>query len=216
MNKNLREEIIKYGKIIYEGKHVEGTGGNISVRVPQDRNLFMITPSGMSYNKLNPEDIVVCNLDGKVIKGNRKPSIEHNLHAEIYKVREDVDAIIHTHSLYSTALAIARTPLPAIEAGLALIGDTIEVADYANPGTKELAQNVVKTLGKKGAVLVANHGLVAVSSNLKKAFNIVERIEHGGRLYFLASTAGKVFMIPKKECEEIRQFVAKKYGQKII
>lgn len=214
MSINLREEIIKYGKIIYTGKHVEGTGGNISARMPQDKNLFMITPSGMPYNELKPEDIVICNLEGEIIEGNRKPSIEKNMHAEIYKVREDVDAIIHTHSLYSTALAIARTPLPAIEAGLAMIGDTIDVAEYANPGTKELAQNVAKTLGKKGAVLVANHGLVAVSNNLKVAFNIVGQVEHSGRLYFLASTAGKVFIIPKKECEEIRQFVIKKYGQK--
>lgn len=214
MSINLREEIIKYGKIIYAGKHVEGTGGNISARMPQDRNLFMITPSGMPYNELKPEDIVICNLDGEIIEGNRKPSIEKNMHAEIYKIRGDVDAIIHTHSLYSAALAIARTPLPAIEAGLAMIGDTIDVAEYANPGTKELAKNVAKTLGKKGAVLVANHGLVAVSNNLKGAFNIVGQVEHGGRLYFLASTTGKVFMIPKKECEEIRQFVTKKYGQK--
>ena len=76
MDKNLREEIIKYGKIIYEGKHVEGTEGNISARSTQERSLFLITPSGMPYNTLNPEDIVVCNLNGEAIKGNRKPSIE--------------------------------------------------------------------------------------------------------------------------------------------
>ena len=136
---DIRKEIIKTGILILEKGLVQGTGGNISRRTEKG---ILITPSGMDYRTLTCEDIVLLAPDGKVLEGTRVPSIERSLHLRIYRSRADINAVIHTHSVYATAIAAARQPLcPITDNQVAVFGGTVPVADYAPIGTQELAEN---------------------------------------------------------------------------
>jgi len=207
-------ELIEYANKLVESEYVHGTGGNISLRSADNSEIILITPSGMEYCDLVPDDIAVCDLNCKVIEGRCKPSIELGMHSGIYKSRKDVLAIMHSHSIYSLGLAMSRKPLPAVQASLVFIGNPIEIAEYANPGTPELAENVVRSLAGNGAVLLANHGLVTVSTNLKSAYEIVEKIEISIRAYLYAKIFGGAVAISQEEGEELIEFVKQNYGQK--
>ena len=155
---------------------VASTWGNISGRVGP--NQIYITPSGMEYESLEVEDITLIDLNGNVLEGKRKPSSEFQLHCEIYKAREDVQGIVHTHSKCASAFAVVQKPIPPlIEDMVQVVGGEVSVAQYALPGTKELATNAVWALGSKGAVLLANHGVVGVGYNLQEAYKACLLVE---------------------------------------
>lgn len=190
-----------------------GTWGNISVRV--DPENFLITPSGMSYGCLVLEDIVMVNMRGEVVNSKRKPSIEHGLHRKIYSARPDVGAVIHTHPQYSTAFAIARVNIPAVSEELVqIIGEGVECARYALPGTEELAKNVVEGLGKNNAVLMANHGAVCVGESLAGAFKVAEVLEKAAKTIIYATIIGTPKTIPHDDCLAMQDFARNHYGQK--
>jgi len=210
----LSKQILEIGRRLSESAHVIGTGGNISARVRSNPELFLITPSGLPYETLRVNDMVTCHVDGHVVDGSRVPSIEFKMHAMIYKARQDVFAIIHTHSLYSTALAIAGRRLPALTTGMAVIAPEIGVAEYAMPGTEALAVNVVRALGANSAVLLANHGLVVVADNLQKALGFCEQVERGAQLYILSHIVGTPTSLTLRQCRELKKHLSKIYGQK--
>ncbi|MBC7323873.1 MAG: class II aldolase/adducin family protein, partial [Moorella sp. (in: Bacteria)] len=144
------------GRRLVEERLVVGTWGNISIR-EDDGQLFVITPSGMPYECIKPEDTVIVNFAGEVVEGDRKPSTETPLHSAIYQARPDVGAVVHTHSTYAGACAVARVPLPPITEDLVQIaGGGVDVAEYALPGSTQLAENALRALGDKNAVLLAN------------------------------------------------------------
>ncbi len=209
-----KKEIIEYGKKIFHSDHVAGTSGNLSCRGENGANTyFLITPSGMQYDALIPDDIVIMDLSGNKIEGKRRPSIEYSMHSNIYKSRNEVNAVIHTHSIYTSALAVARIPLPVIVEDLCLIGDEIKVAPYARAGSQQLANNVVNTLGKARAVILANHGLVSVGKDLKDAFKVCEMVERVARIFILAKSIGKAYVLSSRELEDLRDFLKSDYGQ---
>jgi len=190
-----------------------GTWGNISVRV--DGETFLITPSGMSYGSLKIDDIVMADMKGNTIDNKRKPSIEHALHRMIYSHRPDVGAVIHTHPQYSTAFAIARKDIPAVSEELVqIIGEGVKCAEYALPGTEELAANVVSALGYNNAALLANHGAVCVGSNLSDAFKVAEVLEKSAKTIIMATIIGTPKVISHDECLKMQDFVKNHYGQK--
>ncbi|MGC9321777.1 MAG: class II aldolase/adducin family protein [Kosmotogaceae bacterium] len=190
-----------------------GTWGNISVRV--DDETFLITPSGMSYGSLKIDDIVMADMNGNTIDSKRKPSIEHALHRTIYRHRPDVGAVIHTHPQYSTAFAIARKDIPAVsEELIQIIGEGVKCAEYALPGTEELAANVVSALGNNNAALVANHGAVCVGDDLSDAFKVAEVLEKSAKTIIMATILGTPKVISHDECLKMQDFVKNHYGQK--
>ncbi|HOP25389.1 MAG TPA: class II aldolase/adducin family protein [Defluviitoga sp.] len=207
-------ELIEYGIKVFKSGLVHGTGGNLSLRVGKEGDMYLITPSGIDYEQIVPEDIVVMSMIGEVVEGDKKPSIEHSMHREVYINRKDVNAIIHTHPLFSTALSITRQPLPPIESTIVFMGGTIQVAEYARHGSVELAMNVVKALGDKQAVLLANHGQLAVGESLPEALNNCVGVEFCAQMYILAASIGNVHPIPPEKCEELRKFINTSYGQK--
>jgi L-fuculose-phosphate aldolase len=209
-----KAELIDYGVKIFKGGLVHGTGGNLSLRVGNEGNLYLITPSGMDYEKIVQDDIVVMDMNGDIVEGNKKPSIEHAMHREVYKSRKDVKAIVHTHPLYSTALSITGQSLPEIESTIVFMGGTIEIAEFARHGSLELAMNVVKALGDRKAVLLANHGQLAVGESLSEAWNNCVGVEFCAQMYILAKSIGKVYTIPPEKCEDLRNFIKTSYGQK--
>ena len=190
-----------------------GTWGNISVRV--DDETFLITPSGMSYGSLKIDDIVMADMKGNTIDSKRKPSIEHALHRTIYRHRPDVGAVIHTHPQYSTAFAIARKDIPAVsEELIQIIGEGVKCAEYALPGTEELAANVVSALGNNNAALLANHGAVCVGGDLSDAFKVAEVLEKSAKTIIMATILGTPEVISHDECLKMQDFVKNHYGQK--
>ena len=173
-------------------------GGNISIRTPENPRNFLITPSGKKKDTLQPEDIVIIDENGNVLEGEYKPSIEHSMHIEIYQHRKDINAIIHAHTIFSSAFAVARVDIPKlIEEYVIAIGGEVKVAKFAPAGSKELAENIVDALGIRKAALVANHGVVACGKNLEDALNVLVSVEKTAQLYVYAKLLGEPYQLPE-------------------
>lgn len=210
----LRNAIIETGKAMVANQLTRGAMGNISARIP-GTSKYYITPSGMDYFSLQPEDIVLVDYETDEVVGKRRPSIEIHLHGEIYRVRPDVNGVVHTHSPYASAMAAARKPIPPVLdlVGL-LIGGQVEVAGHAVPGTLELAHNCVRALGSRGGVLVANHGAIGVGPDLKTAFGAADIIESAAMAVFFASLVGGAVPLSEERIKEEREYVSAHYGQR--
>lgn len=162
--------------------------GNLSIRTPRG---FLITPSGLPYAEAGAEDLVELTLDGATLAGQRRPSSEWRLHADLYAARPDAHAIVHTHSPHATALSCARRPIPALHYMIAFAGgDDIRCSGYATFGTSELATQAVAALAGRRACLLANHGVVALGATLAGADVLAREVENLARQYLLLLAAG--------------------------
>ncbi|MCR6544210.1 class II aldolase/adducin family protein [Dehalobacterium formicoaceticum] len=209
----LKDQIIQVGKKLVDAQLVVGTWGNISCRVPNHKN-YHITPSGMIYHQLKSEDIVTMNFAGEVVEGDRKPSSEFILHQEIYKARSDVGAIVHTHSNYACSFAVAQERIPPVlEEAAQLIGGPVEVARYAPPGSLKLAIHGVRALENRNAVLLANHGVVAVGRSLEEAFTVAVLVEKLAQVFLNAKSLGTAHVLNDVETKNLRESFLKHYGQ---
>ncbi len=175
-------QILQACEDVLDAELVFGTWGNLSILL-EDGNI-LITPSGIPYDELREEDLVICNMKGEIVKGKQAPSSELKMHVEIYKTRKDVKAIVHTHSLYASVASATLTEIPMlVEDAAMVIGGTVLVTDYKAPGTQELAEEVVKKLGKVNAVIMANHGQVGVGKTLDDAILAAVMCEKSCQLY---------------------------------
>ncbi len=200
-----RLRILDAGRNIIKKGLVVATWGNISCRI-KGKDYIAITPSGMEYDVLKTEDIVILDMEGNIIQGHRRPSTETLLHRHIYKNREDINAIVHTHSTYATALACLHRPIePIIEELVQVVGGEVKVAEYALPGSKALAYNALVALQDKNAVLLANHGMVGVAGTLKEAFKVCEIVEKGAKITILCNMIGQPVQISPEDVEAIRE-----------
>ena len=210
----LKKLILETGRKMAESGLVAGTWGNISAW-DETRQGFWITPSGMDYFTLTEEDLVLLNREGTVLAGKRKPSSELLLHAEIYKKRADVKGIVHTHSIYATAHAVARVPLPGIVEDLVMIvGGEVRVSEYQFPGTMELAVSAVEALGDKNAVFLANHGLVGVGNSLEEAYKVCQVVEKSAQIHIMSLQLGGPVLLSPKDIQLMRFTYQEKYGQR--
>ena len=206
-----REQVIEYSlKLLSEGL-TNGTAGNVSI-FNREEGLVAISPTGVNYSELTPEMISVVDLNGKLIEG-LKPSSELEMHMILYRNREDVNAVIHTHPVYTTVLACLREDLPAIDYMIAVTGATkVRCAEYASYGTKELAENAYKAMGSSLAVILANHGLTTAGKDIANAFNITVQVEYISNLYIKARNIGEPIILPDKEMNSMLERF-KTYGQ---
>ena len=209
--KKEREQVIEYSlKLLSEGL-TNGTAGNVSI-FNREKGLVAISPTGVNYSELTPEMISIVDLDGKLIEG-LKPSSELEMHMILYRNREDVNAVIHTHPVYTTVLACLRQDLPAIDYMIAVTGATkVRCAEYASYGTKELAENAYKAMGSSLAVILANHGLTTAGKDIANAFNITVQVEYISNLYIKARNIGEPIILPDKEMNSMLERF-KTYGQ---
>lgn len=207
-----REDVVKYCRKLIQANLTKGTGGNISI-LNREQGLFAISASGIDYFEMEAEDVVVMDINGKVVDGIRKPSSEHELHRIFYTKRNDIDAVVHTHCIYCTVLATNREILPASNYMIALAGKDVRCAEYASFGTIELANNAFEAMKDRKAVLLANHGLLAGSTDILNAFNIAEEIEFCAEVYVKARSIGKPVILDDKEMENMFEKF-KTYGQK--
>ncbi|WP_398581468.1 L-fuculose-phosphate aldolase [Streptococcus sp. 2022WUSS037] len=207
-----RKELIKYGKKLVTEGLTKGTGGNLSV-FNREKGLMAITPSGIDFFEIKEEDIVIMNLEGQVVEGEKLPSSEWYMHLIQYQKREDLDAVIHAHTTYGTVLAVLREPLPASHYMIAVAGKDVRVADYATYGTKELAENAAEAMKDRRAVFLANHGILAGAQDLLNAFNIIEEVEYCSKIYCVAKSMGEPVILPDEEMELMAEKF-KTYGQR--
>lgn len=208
----LREEIVAAGQYLLDRGLVFGTAGNISARIDESR--FVLTPSGMDYRRFGPADLCLVNLENGEVAGTRRPSVEIALHATVYRIRPDVGAVVHTHSKHATAVACARRELPCILDAMAVqFGGPVPVAKYAIPGSKDLADNATRSLGDGGAVLIANHGVLAVGADLSEAIDRAELVERSAEIFLLAGSAGKAVPLDTDSIRWIQAFFRTSYGQ---
>jgi L-fuculose-phosphate aldolase len=178
---------------------VVGTAGNVSVRLDSEsgRELMAVTPSGTSYDGLTQDDVVVTDFEIEPVEGDLPPSSESLLHSGIYRRRPDVHAIVHTHAIYSSVLAVSGIDLPpVIDEVVVYVGGAIEVSRYGFPGTPELADNVCDALGHNKAAFIANHGAVTVGETLEEALSICRLVERASQIYIMARSLGQVTPIP--------------------
>ena len=197
------QQIIYVCKEMIRKEYIVGTAGNVSVRVklPDGQDAFLVTPSSVKYDEMDIEDIVLIDSNGDTIIGRRNPTSEKRVHLAIYRTREDIKAIVHSHAPYSTALSIARMPIgPIVDEVIPFIGGC-EVAEFGMAGTDELADNAVAALGENLAVFIANHGNVACGSDLDQAWTVCQQVEMAAKIQYRASLLGTIYAIPE-EAEE--------------
>jgi L-fuculose-phosphate aldolase len=209
----LKQKILEIGREIIQTGLVAGTWGNISAW-DDSRAGFWITPSGMDYLALKEEDLVLLNLQGGVLEGHRKPSSEEQLHRAIYAKRKDVKGIVHTHSIYASAHAVARVPLPGLVEDFAMIvGEEVSVADYQRAGTEALAEAAVRTLADRNGVFLANHGLVGVGRSVEEALKVCQIIEKSAQIHIESRMLGIPFQLSDEDKRGLRFDYLNQYGQ---
>lgn len=193
----LRQDIIATAVKFNQTGLSVGTSGNLSVK--KDSRIF-ITPSGMHYQDLVPEDIVVLDKDGQIVSGGRNPSSEWRFHRDIYLQRPEINAVVHVHSTYATAIACTQHDIPAFHYMVAAAGgDSIRCANYATFGTEALSKNAVKALAGRYACLLANHGMIATGADLKSAFELAQLVEELAQQYYLSCRMGGPVILDTEE-----------------
>jgi len=195
---------------------VVGTAGNISLRLkdPDGRELLAITPSGRYYDSLKPDDIVVVDFAGQKVEGELKATIETVMHIEVHKARRKINAVVHAHPPFCSAISIAGMDIPPlIDEQVILIGGEIKVAQYALSGTPELAKNAVEALGPRNAVILANHGVLSVGRDMREALTFCELAEELAKIYVSALGLGKVNQLAPEVVRLEKAFFAAIYGE---
>lgn len=195
--KEARKELVQWGKELYNQGLVKGSGGNLSIRLSD--GTVLLTPTGFFLGHMTEECISKCDMDGNLLEGN-KPTKEVPLHLAVYKTRPNVNAVCHTHSVNAVVYASSHDPgefMPICTPSVAAKVGRIEIKGYARPGSEELGQFVEEGLKKSNAVLLANHGVVAVGKNMEMAVSMANEVENNAILLTLAGDRMK----PLKEAE---------------
>ncbi|MFX1288780.1 MAG: NAD(P)-dependent oxidoreductase [Promethearchaeota archaeon] len=197
--KKFKEEIVDICKRLLNDGHVIGSAGNVSMRIKKgDEELVLITPSNINYEDMEPNDILIIDLEGKIIEGERNPSVEKHLHLGIYKEREDVNVIIHSHGIYSTILSTLNLSLPPVmEELVPYLGGEVACAEYGEAGSEELANNVRVSLEERNAVILANHGSLCCGSHIEGAYTVLKYLERGSQIYYLAKLIKEPNLLPE-------------------
>lgn len=186
---------------------VKGTSGNIAVR-DMEEEIAAITPSGIAYQTMRPEDITIVGLNGTWIDGPYKPSSETPMHTAVFRAREEVKATVHTHSMYATVLAMGDEELKAVTPPHAEFVP-IRTVPFAMPGSAELAQAVADNLGAGRAVLLKNHGMFCCGKNIKAAMTAAVYVEEMAEITYRAKLLGVFEPMLEEDVLKMKEFIAK-------
>jgi len=205
-----REDICRFGKLLHDRSYIAATDGNLSVRL--DSDAILCTPTMMSKGMMEPEDLVVVNLAGRRVMGRRNVSSEIAMHLLIYKLRPDVHGIVHAHPPTATGYAAAGLPLnQALVSEIVISLGCIPLARYATPGTAELTQALEPLVPDYDAILMANHGVVTYGGDLLQAYMKMETVEHFASITLVTHLLGRQQLFSD---EDVRKLVVarEKYG----
>jgi len=201
----LRQEMIRVTRIVANQGLIRSSDGNLSVRLADTR--FLMTPSGLYKMSMEPDDPIVVNQEGEVLIGKQglKPTSEINMHLEAFRQRPDINAVLHAHPPYATALTIAGLPFPTdyLPEVLVALGD-VPVAQYGTPGTLALVESIREHIKDHNAVILSHHGSITVGNNLEEALVALERLEHAAYTYYLAHNLSTPIPLPDKELNHLR------------
>jgi L-ribulose-5-phosphate 4-epimerase len=204
----LHAELPRNGLVVW-------TSGNLSARVP-DADLMVIKPSGVSYDELSPEAMVVCDLQGNAVEGGLAPSSDAATHAYIYRHLPDVGGIVHTHSPYATAWAVRAEPIPCVMTAMAdEFGGEIPVGPFALIGGEEIGRAVVETIGshRSSAVLMRGHGVFTLGEGPREAIRAAVVCEDAARIVHLARLLGPVEPLGRQSVDALYDRYQHVYGQ---
>ena len=199
-----REAVCRVGKLLYDRGYVAANDGNISVKVAENR--LLITPSGVSKGRMTPEMLLVTDMDGTVIEGDRHPSSEGKMHLEVYRGRPDVNAVVHAHPPVSTAFAVCRRGLetPYLSELVVGLGQVPCTPSFAMLSTEEVPESVRPYLAEHNALLLANHGALAWGGDLWEAFDRLETVEHTAKIVRNVQLLGGGVPLTEEEVERLR------------
>lgn len=206
----LRKQIIEVGKRTYERGYVASNDGNISARIDDKR--VLISPTGVSKGFMKAEDLVVVDMNGKVINGSKKPSSEVFMHLQVYKDRPDVNSVCHAHPPYATGFAVAGLPLDkCVLPEVIIVLGNIPIVEYGTPGTEEFYKPVLKLLPEYDAFLLANHGALTVGKDVLSAYHKMETLEHFAQITFVATQLGHIKTLNEEQVKKLTD-LREKYG----
>ncbi|HLO34158.1 MAG TPA: L-ribulose-5-phosphate 4-epimerase [Anaerolineales bacterium] len=213
MLEKLKEELVQLHLELPKNNLVVWTGGNVSAR-DFESGLVAIKPSGIRYEELRPEHMVVVDLEGKIVEGNLKPSSDTASHLYIYKHRPDVGGVVHTHSAYATAFAAVNKPIPVVLTAIAdEFGGPIPCGGFALIGDEAIGKVVLESIGKSQAVLLKNHGVFTIGKDAKSAVKAAVMTEDNARTVWLAMQIGTPDEIPQESVEKLHHRYTHVYGQ---
>ncbi|MBM4266258.1 MAG: fuculose phosphate aldolase [Deltaproteobacteria bacterium] len=196
----IKEAVLRTAKDLLRTGLVEGTAGNLSARLP-DGNVVM-TPSSLDYEEMQLQDLVVVDLDGNVLEGERPPTTEKALHLACLRRHADIHAVIHSHAMFATMFAVTHRPIPCvIEEFDVFVGGEVPVADYKLTGSDELGEEVARWVGDRGAVLMANHGLITVGTGPENAMKVAQLVERTAKIIWGAKMLGDLVPLPDSTLE---------------
>jgi L-fuculose-phosphate aldolase len=207
---DLRQAIIESGRICYERHLLTSNDGNISVRL--DKGRVLITPSGICKGRMDLADLLLVEIDGKVISAREgcKPSSETPMHLEVYKQRPDVNAVLHAHPVFATTLTVSDSPFPVdvLPEVLLTLGE-VPTTRYATPSSHDDAEAIRELIKSHDALLLRQHGSLTVGKDLDTALTALERIEHVAEVFWRAQMLGKVNRIPDADVAELLKIRAR-------
>ncbi len=210
---DLREEVARVAKQLIDSGLVTGTSGNVSARTPEGD--VLVTPSGIDYEVLKPEGVVLVDVEGMVLEGSLEPSSETPMHTGVYRARAKVGAVVHTHSIYATTLACLGWPIPPVHYMLTTLSEDgqVPLAPYTTYGTEELAGYASDALGEsRNACLLQNHGTITVGESPEEAFARTVVLEEMAEIYYRTRIAGEPVLLSPEQVEEVAAKISG-YGQ---
>ena len=197
-----RQDIVEVGRLVYQKGWVAANDGNISIRLDQES--ILCTPTGVSKGMMHPDDLITVDYEGNKILGRLERTSEIAMHLTIYKMRPDIQAVVHAHPPVSTGfatagLSLSKALLPEVVIGLGCV----PLAEYGLPGTPELTEPMLPLIPKYDAILLANHGAVSYGKDVKQAFFRMETVEHFARINLVAEMLGGPRVLPGKEVQKL-------------
>ena len=213
MLEKLKEELVDLHQELPKNGLVVWTGGNVSARDPET-GLVVIKASGIRYEEMRPEHMVVVDLDARTIETDFKPSSDVYSHLYIYKHRPDVGGVVHTHSAYATAFAAVNRPIPVVLTAIAdEFGGPIPCGGFAQIGDDAIGKVVIESIGKSPAILLKNHGVFTIGKNAIAAVKAAVMTEENAKTVWLAMQIGTPDVIPQVDVDKLHERYANVYGQ---
>lgn len=210
--RELRQDIVDIGRFVWQKGWIAANDGNISVRMDAER--FLCTPTGVCKGLMRPEDLIVCDGDGRKLQGTAERTTEFAMHLTVYRLRPDVNAVVHAHPPVATGFAAAGRSLSVALLPEVIIGlGCVPLADYGLPGTPELIEPLLPLIPKYDALLMGNHGAVCYGEDVHKAYFRMETVEHFARIALVAELLGGAKALPRTEVDKLLE-ARTRYGVK--
>ena len=214
MLEKLRKEVYEAHMSLWENKLVMWTSGNVSARDNQT-NLVVIKPSGVSYKDLSPHNLVLVDLEGNILEGDLKPSVDMATHLYVYKHMPEVNSVIHTHSTYASAFAVIGKEIPICLTAMAdFFGDRIPLGELVLIGEEDIGREIVSKIGNSKAIIMKNHGPFTIGKDVREALQAAIFLEENAKILIMANILGEPQPIPEEMAKVLHKNYMEKYGQK--